>query len=215
MNEAIRAPSQARSRKTMRDVYRSMDALLRERSFDRITIADLAAHADVAVGSIYARFKDKNALLAGLYLDVCEQAERCVTRLATPSRWRDRADEEMLCSVVAATDRFYRQHGHVLVAATLANVEQIEATRLRLWLSALEMFTALLQQREPEVDAARLRRAVTIAIRFTTAVMQQRMVIGSVSKWEGKVSNRLVSAELTRLIADLVERARSGTLPAG
>ena len=68
MIDLIRQPSQARSQRTMDEVYRALRELLRRKPFERITINELASEAGVAVGSIYARFKDKNALLAGLYL---------------------------------------------------------------------------------------------------------------------------------------------------
>ena len=196
----------------MDEVYRSMDALLRERSFDRITIADLATHADVAVSYIYARFKDKNELLAGVYLNSAYQAENCLGPLAAPSLWRQRSDEQMVRSIVGAIDRFYRQHGHVLVAAVLGNVEQIEASRLRVWRAALDAFTGLLADRAPEADVAALRLAVQIALRFVTSVMHQTMAIGPVSRWEGRVAHKLLLDELARMVLDLVARAKAGTL---
>jgi len=212
MHDAIREPSQARSRKTMDEVYRSMDALLRERNFDRITIADLAAHADVAVGSIYARFKDKNALLAGLFLNVSGEAERCLVGLTDPSKYRERSDDQMLRSIILMIDRYYRQNGHVLVAATMAGVQQNEVARVRVWQDALDRFQALLVSRSPDADPAQLRIAVKIAIRFTTAAMHQSIAIASVNTWEGRVTQKLMHEELVRLSLDLVDRAKLGTL---
>ena len=212
MHDVIRAPTQARSRKTMDDVYRSMEALLKERSFERITISDLATHADVAVGSIYARFKDKNALLAGLYLNTCDQAELCLEPLSATSRWTASGDERMVRSIMLAIDRFYRQQGHILVASVLANVTQIEAGRARVWNRALELFTALLASRSPDCDRTQLALAVKIALRFTTALMHQTIALGPMSKWGGRLSNKALIDEMVHMTLDLIARAREGGL---
>jgi AcrR family transcriptional regulator len=43
------------------------EALFSQRGFASVTIADIAGHADVAVGSVYRLFPDKAALLAALH----------------------------------------------------------------------------------------------------------------------------------------------------
>ena len=212
MQATIRAPSQARSRKTMDQVYRSLDVLLRERTFDQLTIADLANHAGVAVGSIYARFKDKNALLTGAYLSACNEAEHCLARLSSPSRWHGHDDGKMLHAIISAIDRFYRQKGHILVAALLGNVTEIEAKRVDLWQQAFDSFAELLKDRHPGTDPAMLKLVVQIAIRFVTSVMQQAMIIGQVNQWKGRVSNKLIIDELGCFVLDLLHRAEDGTL---
>lgn len=215
MHDDIRAPSQARSRRTMDELYRSLDILLREKSFDRLTIADLAEHANVAVGSIYARFKDKNALLAGLYIRTCEQAFKCLETIGSPTRWRDKSDEEMVRSILMAVDRFYRREAHILNAAVIANVSQVDDSRVGVWQKALDEFSQLLCNRWPASDPAMLRRAIQIIIRFTTAAMHQAVMIEPVNRWKGRISNKQLLNELVRYSLDVLERSRSGTLASG
>ncbi len=63
----VHAPKQSRSADTQEKLLVALEALLAERFFESITIRDLAERAGVASGTIYRRFKDKEALLPVLY----------------------------------------------------------------------------------------------------------------------------------------------------
>lgn len=211
MAEAIRAPSQARSQRTMDEVYRSLDLLLKTKDFDRITILDLAAHANVAVGSIYARFKDKDAVLAGLYLRVAGQMSACLEPLSAPSRWKGKSDSEMVGAILKAIARFYRQQSHILRAAFLAHVRHIDESRFKVWQTAVGRFTVLLVERSPTSDPAMLELAVKAIVRFTTSTMIQMVLINWLGRWSGGISNSLMLDELSRFAQDVVARAQAGT----
>lgn len=208
MIDEIRAPSQARSQRTMEEVYRALDELLKERSFDQITIADLATRADVAVGSIYARFKDKNSLLAGLHLGVTEDAIYCLGQLSAPSKWEGSSDSEMIQAIVKAVNRFYRQRAYILRATLVANLETINKMRTDVWEAAVQRFTALLVARSPGSDPAALRDAVKIILRFTTAIVHQAIAVEWIDRWKGGVTRPTVLKELTRFCVDVVARAQ-------
>jgi AcrR family transcriptional regulator len=61
------APKQTRSLNTQEKLLLALEDMLAERFFEQITIRDLADQAGVATGTIYRRFKDKEALLPVLY----------------------------------------------------------------------------------------------------------------------------------------------------
>lgn len=208
MINEIRAPSQARSQRTMEEVYRALDELLKERSFDRITITDLATYADVAVGSIYARFKDKNSLLAGLHLGVTEEAISCLEPLSAVSRWEGSSDSEMIQAIMKAINRFYRQRAHILRATLIANLETINKMRTDVWEVAIDRFTELLVARSPSSDPAALRAAVKTILRFTTGVMHQTIAVEWIDRWKGGVTRTTVLKELSRFCVDVIERAQ-------
>lgn len=214
MIDVIRAPAQARSQRTMDEVYRSLDALLKTKPFDEITISDLATHADVAVGSIYARFKDKKALLAGLHLKVSDQAIACMGPLSAPAKWEDRSDDQMVRAIMKSVDRFYRREAHVLGAAYLADTGHITEMRTKVWEAAVERFTALLVARSPDSDPVQLHLAVRIIVRLTTAVTMQSVLIDWISRWKGAVPNVVALEHLSRFAVDTIARARAGRLSA-
>ena len=67
MNDPELIPKQARSRESHRKILEATLALLEDRHFEAMTIADIAEVAGVAVGNFYKRFKNKEALLPHLY----------------------------------------------------------------------------------------------------------------------------------------------------
>src|SRR5205814_5025792 len=60
-------PVQARSRETVDRFALAAEALLRTRPFEEITVQDIVGRADRPIGSFYARFASKEALLPLLY----------------------------------------------------------------------------------------------------------------------------------------------------
>lgn len=62
----IRA-SQDRSRRTREKLVAGFEALLREKDFEAITMAELAERSGVAVGTVYRRFANKEALIPVIF----------------------------------------------------------------------------------------------------------------------------------------------------
>jgi AcrR family transcriptional regulator len=77
------APAQARSRETTERFARAAEELLRTGPFEDISIQDIVRRADRPIGSFYARFRTKDALLPFLYQRYHEGMEELVSsRLA-------------------------------------------------------------------------------------------------------------------------------------
>jgi AcrR family transcriptional regulator len=60
-------PRQARSKRTQEALLDALETLLQQRFFEQITIQEIAEEAGVAVGTVYRRFRNKEALLPALY----------------------------------------------------------------------------------------------------------------------------------------------------
>jgi len=63
-----RVPQQRRSREKLGRILGAADAILAEEGADALSMANVAARANVAVGSIYAYLPDKHALIEALAL---------------------------------------------------------------------------------------------------------------------------------------------------
>ncbi len=103
------APRQARSQRTLERILASAEELLGRGLFEELTMARLAAHAGVAVGTIYTRFADKAALLPALF-DRNHRAATAVVddlvgRLETLPTLRARAGEVVRVAVELHTER--------------------------------------------------------------------------------------------------------------
>jgi len=76
----MRPARQKRSRDLVADLLRAGLDLLKDRDFDRLSIADLCAATDITVGSFYARFEGKDAYLRALQQYVIEESRRAMAR---------------------------------------------------------------------------------------------------------------------------------------
>ena len=66
---------QKRATKTREKILAALEKLLESKEFETISIADIAGEGQVAVGSIYSHFKDKDALLPALFDRYMERVE--------------------------------------------------------------------------------------------------------------------------------------------
>lgn len=91
------APTQARSRKTLDDIMAAADRLFFARGVDGATNTEIAAEADVSIGSLYRFFPDKEALVA-------EYVERYMAELAShlTSPFPETPDLDDLDQIVSA-----------------------------------------------------------------------------------------------------------------
>ena len=62
--------------KTYKQLYDAIKALLKRRSFNRITVSDLCEEAVLSRSAFYLHFKDKYALLASCLADMAERMDK-------------------------------------------------------------------------------------------------------------------------------------------
>lgn len=67
----MKDPKQARSARTLEKILDACDVLLDHKTFEAISMQEIALEAGVSVGNLYNRFKDKNALVE--YITQCHQ----------------------------------------------------------------------------------------------------------------------------------------------
>jgi AcrR family transcriptional regulator len=76
----MRPARQRRSRELVGELLRAGLELLKDRDFDRLSIADLCAATSITVGSFYARFDGKDSYLQALQRAVVAETERAMAR---------------------------------------------------------------------------------------------------------------------------------------
>jgi len=108
-------PRQARSKRTQESLLDALETLLQQRFFEQITIQEIAEQAGVAVGTVYRRFRNKEALLPALYrrLDrkMAEWADAVLGNGQPPDRMSLYA---AIHHLVHAHVRFYRDNAPIL-----------------------------------------------------------------------------------------------------
>lgn len=171
--DLIHEPRQSRSQDTQERLLSALVSLLEEKFFEQITIRDLATRAGVSSGTIYRRFKDKDALLPVLYQrlnrDMLDWSESCWVEL---DRSRKSSVIDCLRHLVSEHVRFYRQHVAVLRTVYLymrlrgeLSLEDVDAQRREMYLELLApVISALGAEGRPAPDSARIKLVVLVLV---------------------------------------------------
>ena len=97
----IRPPLQERSQQTLDRLIEAARALIEEKGFDDVPVAEIARRANSSVGAFYARFRDKDAILHAIHERFCAEAYATADDALDPVRWRGASIPEIARAVVA------------------------------------------------------------------------------------------------------------------
>jgi AcrR family transcriptional regulator len=84
----IRTPVQGRSERTLARILDATERLLNARTFEQLTVQDIVREAEASVGSFYARFESKDALLNALHERYVAESIPTTERALDPALWR-------------------------------------------------------------------------------------------------------------------------------
>jgi len=149
----IRPPRQARSQDTLDRLLDAAEALLRDKGFEDVRVADVAARAGSSVGAFYARFRDKDGLLYALQQRWREQATATADDALDPERWEGEGVAEILRSVIPFLVGIFRERKGLMRAFVLRHYTDPDFRMQRDRLSdyVAEKLTALLLARRDEI----------------------------------------------------------------
>jgi len=184
--QLIHSPKQTRSLDTQEKLLLALEDLLAERFFEQITIRDLADRAGVASGTIYRRFKDKEALLPVLY----QRYDRRLTEWTT-TFWDDfdlGAEPGALPRVrhlVAKHLRFYQEQKPILRTVYLymrlrgeLSLEDIDERRQLGYVEMLNpIFSALVSEGQAELNEHRIKIFLLLLI----SSVNERILFGDLN----------------------------------
>ena len=203
---SIREPLQERSRKNMDRIMDSLESLLEEKPFDRITMAELARKSGVGTSSIYARFSDKSALILGVHVRLRENALQCLEDLVDPARWEGASVDEIVRHIIPNVIHFYRKHAFLIRAALFVDdvvVRERQASVLRVAAEKLgDLFPAANPKGVKKVDMA-----IDASVRIVTSVMYSTLMFGDVSVIRTPVSDIELARQLSRAVITLISDA--------
>jgi AcrR family transcriptional regulator len=206
-HDAVTAPRQARSQRTLERILDALGGLLAEKSFDQIAMAELAERAGCSVTSIYARFKDKWSMIAALHESFRDDAIGRVDAYLAPERWRRVAADAIIAETTAALVSAYDEQRHLMRAVLLTDDPRVYARA-----ASLEQHVAdrLLQALPVPTGAAAgwFRRRVRFGVRVVMAALQQMVLFDAGARpWTARAAAD-VAGELADLLTSYVESAR-------
>ena len=196
--EWVRAPRQARSQETLERFLAATQQLLEERPFDEITVADIVGRADRTVGSFYARFDDKYAVLYELVQSVFSRVNDVVRAFCDPVRWDGQPISEFVHESVRINVDAYRRAGPLFRAAFGAAMidERFRDLRVDVMRFCAEQQKAFLLARADELGCADPARASDQMFEIVAATLDHELMFGRFTTTSPSSDVELV-AELT------------------
>ena len=174
----VNPPKQARSERRLQEIIRALESLLDGRSFDAITIPDIAERAGCGTASIYARFKSKRSILVALHESVRDRQIRGIDERMSVDRHAGLTYEESALTICRDLVEYFSRHSDFLRAAHLLGDKEVYERHLSVIRHASERISVLLLGKTSVEGAARtaLAHSLDLATRAVFALLQQRVV---------------------------------------
>src|SRR6185436_14033987 len=112
----VKPPQQARSQKTLERLLDAAEELIAERGVASVTVSEVVRRAGSSVGAFYARFPDKDALLATLHERSCAEALATAELALDPKRWESADLASAVLEIVKFACALYRQRRGIAIA---------------------------------------------------------------------------------------------------
>lgn len=175
----VKPPQQARSQRTLERMLDAAEELIIERGASALTVSELVRRAGSSVGAFYARFPDKDAILATLHERSCSEALATAELALDPARWKQENVERVILELTRFTETLCRQRlGLLLAFISLAAADTTYAKRR----AALEAQIAdrlhhLFESRRDEIGHPDLRTAANISVRMIFGALEYGAII--------------------------------------
>jgi AcrR family transcriptional regulator len=196
MNDRIRQPRQDRSQASMERILDAFEKLLLKRSYETITINDIAAESSTGAGSIYARFDGKRSILLALHARTRDRARKYYMGLFNPATRVDESLEQAIERTTRGMLNWHKRQRSVIKTSLLlgdADIYDGISASFRPW---SEQLALLLKARGADLsDNAALAAAIAI-LQVTTAALQQWVIFGSIAP----VGHNVSEEQLVRII---------------
>ena len=198
---SISQPKQARSEETARRILDAAQALIEREGLQALSIPEVVRRARSSTGSFYARFKDKNALLAALEERFFADVHRIVDELADPERWRGRPTRELLEACNREMLRRLRLHARLVCAFMVRSTHEATlAKRARRFHEQLtDRMRALFLSRRHEMTHPEPEIAVALAVEFAFTFIQARILFAAQHEADPALDDDRLARELTRM----------------
>jgi AcrR family transcriptional regulator len=198
----IRPALQKRSQASFDRILNAAESLLRDRSFDQLTISDVVRQAESSVGAFYTRFSNKDALLDALYQRFQNQAIATMERHLAPEQWESASVEQIVTQIVGFAVRFHRRHRGLLRALVLRGYQnpdwRYKDSKSRRQLSVTRV-GALMKTRQSEINHPDAALAGSLGFLSVLAVLREKILFGDSTASALRITAGQLEEELVRL----------------
>lgn len=205
-------PKQRRSKETLARILTATRELLEETVFEDLTIAQIAARAGCSVGTVYGRFKNKDAILPRLLEMHYAEMEEDLETVFGGKKWDGAPLERRVRAVVDHLMSIAQRQPGMIRTLVLRNHQRPESIPNSIRVSAQKMLTYLyefLLTSRSEMDHPAPNTAVEVGLLMVVAALRERIVlIGATQATTLSMSTEVFAAELKHALLAYLTTAR-------
>lgn len=196
----VRRARQARSQETVNRFLDATEELLSEKRFHEIGVMEIIERSGRTVGSFYARFDDKYAVLRLLRERTEQRARTLLLKVTQPDQFESASVQDVVESMVRVMLSTYREMGPVYRAtAAHACVDaEFREHRQEIFHLTATRYKELFTPYRDEIGAQDPDRAIDFGFAVLVGVLDQRLLFGPLG---------VTDVDDDRLIAELVSLA--------
>ena len=198
--EWVKPTHQARSQETLERILDAAEEVISERGFDNATVSEIVRRGKSSVGSMYARFNDKDSLLVCLHERFCEQALATTEAALDATRWEGATIAEIFSAAIPFVVQVYhRKRGLIRAFIVRGSGDHQFAERAgRLSRAISEKLIALLIARRHEITHPDPILAVDFGLRMTFDTLDQATLYWDIQRSTITYSPQQLAEELSR-----------------
>lgn len=196
--DGIHKPLQKRSELTARRILEAVDALLREKPYDQITIQEVSQRSGAGISSIYARFSGKEALLIALHETLTASSVAVVDSLirAFAASLRDQQDPVVALSMLYERYIAFARSNRHLYRAIMMTDQGHAYERIAAQTRHASALCHELLRDVPGIKGEGLDLRVDVMMRMLSASFQQIWFLGDVYPTARPMSDTAFAHEL-------------------
>ena len=196
----IRPVRQARSQETLERLLDSAEALIADKGFDDITVAEIAARAGFSVGAVYSRFHDKQGLLHSLQDRFVDEANLTTDDAFDPERWLGASIEEIVSELTVFLVEIHRERRGVLreLLSRMKSEASMVERKERLVAHVGEHLESLLMARADRIGHPNPPAAIRFGLRLVLSALEQAILFDAAGAYGIPASDERLAGELTR-----------------
>jgi AcrR family transcriptional regulator len=181
-------------------ILEAAEEVVSEKGFDSATVSEIVHRARSSVGAMYARFNDKDSLLACLHERFCEQALATAEVALDPARWEGASIAEIFSTALPfLVHTYHLKRGLIRAFIVRGSTDQPFAERAgRLSRTISERLVSLLEARRDEIKHPDPTLAVDFGLRMTFDTLDQATLYSDIQRSMIKYSPEQLAEELTR-----------------
>jgi AcrR family transcriptional regulator len=169
----VRPPQQERTRASLTRILDAAEALLAEKSFDDISIAEVTRLGKTSIGGFYRRFADKDGLLHAAHERFCDDARATADEALSLEKWAGATLLEILEQVTAFLVRIHRERKGLFRAFLLRGLSDavVRERTESVFLYIEERLRDLLRERRDEISHPDPETAAAFGLRVVIATL--------------------------------------------